>query len=195
MEIADGAPFVIGVTGHRYIAKEDIPVLKRQIRERLAEITDGEADRAVMLNGLAQGADMLCAEAAFELGIAVYAVLPCEKERYIESFDDPEAKNALFGYIKKSKRAFVAPDFEKRGDWLKEHAGVDKNSYEYRQAGIFIAAHSDYLIALWDGKPPKTAYGCGAAEVVQFALEPEKYVLAPCGNKRAVLVWLECRRG
>ena len=91
----DKIPVVVGVTGHRNIVEEDKPKIKEQVIESLKEIQKlcrakkkGEEDTPViMLNALAQGADMLCAEAAFELGIKVYAVLPCEKEKYKLSFD------------------------------------------------------------------------------------------------------------
>ena len=72
-------PVIVGVTGHRNIAAEDRDELKKQITAALGEIKractpdKGEDTPVVMLNAFAQGADMLCAEAAFDMGIDVYA--------------------------------------------------------------------------------------------------------------------------
>ena len=47
-----------------------------------------------MLNAFAQGADMLCAEVAFGMGIAVYAVLPCSEEKYIKVLPMPKTRKS-----------------------------------------------------------------------------------------------------
>lgn len=183
--------FTIGVTGHRNLVGEDRPATMAQITEFLKEILsflkgngkDGKDIPAVMLNAFAQGADMLCAEAAFALGIDVYAVLPCALERYAESFDDEEDKGKLEVYLKKCKGVTIAPDTEKCRERFKAEVGMDDESYEYRQLGIYVARRSDVLIALWDGKPPKVQYGCGTVEVIDFALE-----------SNAAVLWIKCRR-
>ncbi len=202
----DKIPIIIGVTGHRNLVADDKLAIKAQVIESLKEIQNfcksrkkGKEDTPViMLNAFAQSADMLCAEAAFELEIDVYAVLPCEKERYIDSFDDEVNKKNLYGYLAKTKRQFIVPDIEKNKEWIKSSINIDDASYEYRQAGIYIAEHSHILIALWDGKPPKTEYGCGTVEVIEFALEHkflDKDKLFKLGmiNDTAV-IWIKSRR-
>ncbi|MDE7452871.1 MAG: hypothetical protein K2N22_00500 [Clostridia bacterium] len=177
-------PVVVGVTGHRNIVEEDKPAIKAQVIEALKEILALCENRpVVMLNAFAQGADMLCAEAAFELGIEVRAVLPCEKERYINSFDDQKDKSKLFAYLEKTSEQFVSPDIEKCKERYKKAVNMDDESYEYRQLGIYMAEQSHILIALWDGKPPKVEYGCGTVEVIDFALERGK-----------TAVWIKSRR-
>ena len=195
LPIADGgnemAVFTVGVTGHRNLVGEDRPATMAQITESLREIEalakvkgkDGEDISVAMLNAFAQGADMLCAEAAFALGMDVYAVLPCAPEKYVQSFDDEEDKRKLHAYLKKCRSVTVAPDTEKCFERYKAEVGMDDKSYEYRQLGIYIAEHSDVLLALWDGKPPKTKYGCGTVEVIDFASERKKAVM-----------WIKCRR-
>ena len=199
-------PIIVGVTGHRNIVEEDKPLIKSKVIESLKEIRNacrskrkGEADTPViMLNAFAQGADMLCAEAAFELGIDVYAVLPCEKERYIDSFDDEIAKGKLNEYLSKTQRQFVAPDIEKNKSWIKKTTNIDDDSYEYRQLGIYLAEHSHILIALWDGKPPKAEYGCGTVEVIQFALQhnylDKDKLFKPGMINDSAVVWIKSRR-
>lgn len=223
-------PVVVGVTGHRNIVEEDKPALKAKVTECLKEIQDlcrgkrkGEEDTpVVMLNAFAQGSDMLCAEAAFDLGIDVYAVLPCGKEKYKKSFDlyrksaeaagnaaakdfaeaaakDEADKEKLEQYLSDTdgphvQRMIYAPDIETD----RARINLDEESYEYRQLGIYVAEHSHVLLALWDGKPPKGEYGCGTAEVIRFALEhkyPDKDMLFRPGivNDSAVF-WIKSRR-
>ncbi|MDE7330136.1 MAG: DUF4231 domain-containing protein [Clostridia bacterium] len=202
----DKIPIVVGVTGHRNIVDEDITAIKAQVIESLTEIQNlckgkrnGEEDTPViMLNAFAQGADMLCAEAALDLGIEVYAVLPCKEEKYKRSFDlhqstlkkagitsgqeyedalakDEADKKRLDEYLSRVRsqggRVIYSPDIEKNKAWIKKTIDIDDESYEYRQLGIYMAEHSHVLIALWDGKPPQGQYGCGTVEVIKFALE------------------------
>lgn len=199
-------PVIVGVTGHRNIVEEDKPFLKEQVMKSLKEIQElckskekgGEDTPVIMLNAFAQGADMLCAEAAFELGIGVYAVLPCEKEKYVNSFDNATDKAKLDGCLAKTKRQYVAPDIEKNKAWIKKTINIDDDSYEYRQLGIYMAEHSHVLIALWDGKAPKKAYGCGTVEVIKFALEhkflDKDKLFKPGMINDSAVVWIKARR-
>ena len=198
--------FVVGVTGHRNIVKEDMSAIKAQIIASLKEIQsfckgaakDGGDIPVVMLNALAQGADMLCAEAAFELGIAVRAVLPCGLDKYALSFDGEQEKEKLKSCIEKCESVSVAPDKENCRERLKNECNMNDESYEYRQLGIYVAEHSHALIALWDGKSPKTKYGCGTVEVIDFALDGKilnnEHGLKAAHKPESAVVWIKCRR-
>lgn len=192
-------PIVVGVTGHRNIVEDDKPSIKKLVEKSLVEIRELCKDTPViMLNALAQGSDMLCAEAAFELGIDVYALLPCPKEQYILSFDNEMDKNKLYDYLAKAKRTIIAPDVEKNKAWLKRKIDIDDDSYRYRQLGIYMAEHSHVLIALWDGKPPKVQYGCGTVEVIKFALEhnflDKDHMFKPGIINDSAVVWIKSRK-
>lgn len=83
----------MGVAGHKDIDDGDREEHKCEVAAALAEIralcTDnrgGQSTPIIMLNAFAQGADVLCAEVALEMGIDVYAVLPREKSEHIKSF-------------------------------------------------------------------------------------------------------------
>ena len=205
MEQSPKIPIVIGETGHRNLVNEDKPLIRERIKTALEGILkrckstepSGEDTPVIMLNAFAQGADMLCAEVAFELGIDVYALLPCPKEEYIKSFDDEEDKAKLFDYLDRAKRLILAPDMEQNQEWLTTQ-GISKSSYEYRQLGIYMAEHSHILLALWDGKPPKTPFGCGTAEVVNFALDHKyldrEHLFKPCATNDAAVFWVKVRR-
>ena len=205
MEKQEKIPIVVGVTGHRNIVEKDKPFIKAQVLKSLKDIQElcrgkdnTEDTPIVMLNAFAQGADMLCAEAAFEVGIDVYAVLPCPKEKYIRSFDNETDKNKLYDYLEKTKRQIIAPDIEKNKAWLKKNIDISDTSYEYRQLGIYMAEHSHILIALWDGKPPSTQFGCGTVEVIKFALEhkflDEDHLFKPGTINDSAVIWIKSRR-
>ena len=202
-------PIVVGVTGHRNIVEADKPALKEQVIVALKEIQvlckskvkGGEDTPVVMLNAFAEGADILCAEAAFELGIDVYAVFPCEVETYRTSFENPEELVKFDEYCKKVKNSgdfIIAPNIEKNEDWMRQKENIDESSYHYRQLGIYMAEHSHILIALWDGKEPKTKYGCGAVEVVKFALEhsflDKDHLFTPATLNQTAAIWIKARR-
>lgn len=202
-------PIVVGVTGHRNIVEEDKPALKEQVIVALKEIQalckskvkGGEDTPVVMLNAFAEGADILCAEAAFELGIDVYAVFPCEVQRYRKSFENPEELKKFDEYCKKVKNSgdfIIAPDIEKNRKWMQNEDNISDSSYKYRQLGIYMAEHSHILIALWDGKEPKDRYGCGTVEVVKFALEhsflDKDHLFTPATLNQSAAIWIKARR-
>lgn len=198
-------PVVIGVTGHRNIDERDKDELKREVAAALSEIRSacsggsGEGNTPViMLNAFAQGADMLCAEVAFGMGIAVYAILPCSEEKYIKSFTDAEDAEKLRSYLAKSERVMVAPDLEKNAAWLGSEFKMGADDYEYRQAGIYIAEHCHVLLALWDGCPPEKQFGCGTVEVINFALGHKfldgDHLFNPGILNDCAVLWLHARR-
>lgn len=168
-------PVVIGVTGHRNIDERDKDELKREVAAALSEIRSacsggsGEGNTPViMLNAFAQGADMLCAEVAFGMGIAVYAVLPREKSEHIKSFKGESERQKLLACLDGVKKIIVASDIEDNGDWLAEKFNMSAADYAYRQAGIYIAEHSHIVLALWDGKFPENEFECGTFEMIRF---------------------------
>ena len=156
-------PIVVGVTGHRRLREEDLPALRAAVREQLIALQKRcPHSEVLMLNSLAAGADQLCADVAAELGMGLIAALPTEREEYEKSFTDSE--RACFArYCAAAARVFTVPPTE-------TPPPQPDRDFSFRQAGIYISAHSHVLIALWDGKPGKEK-GCGTAEAVAFSLE------------------------
>lgn len=205
MSHTEKIPIIVGVTGHKYIADKDKPRLKEHITDCLEKIQklckcgDGNDTPIIMLNAFAQGADMLCAEAAFDLGIDVCGVLPREEERYINSFDNDTDKKEFKRCLAKAKRVFVAPDMEKNKSWLKKtNSNIDDEGYESRQLGIYIAEHSHILIALWDGTPSTEQFGWDAADVIRFALEHDfldkDHLFKPGKINDSAVLWIKTRQ-
>ena len=157
-------PLVVGVAGHRSIRKGDEETLYAAVKAELEKLKAlCPHTEPVMLCSLAEGADQLCARAAAELNIPLTAVLPLPLEDYETDFAG-EAREELDRCCSLARKVFVAPAAE-----TVPEDGGDRDFY-YRQAGIYIAAHSHVLLVLWDGEPGPMA-ACGTAAAVDFALE------------------------
>ncbi len=155
-------PIIIGVTGHIDLREKDIPRLKGLVRAELLKLkTEYPHSPTVMLSSLAAGADLLCAEVAAELGIALKCPLPMSVDEYRLDFDAVTVTQfeTMLAY---AQEVFIAPNTEPLP------AEVNRD-YHYRQAGIYIAEHSHVLLALWDGSAAKPD-GCGTAETVDFMM-------------------------
>lgn len=155
-------PIIVGVTGHRTLRENDIPALRKAVKQELQKIQAlCPNSRLILMTCLAEGADMLCADVATEMNIPLYASLPMEAEVYSKDF--PAAEKIRFqNHCKRAERVFVTPAIEP------EPAEPSRN-YLFRQADIYVVNHCHVLFALWDGGAP-TLDGCGAAETVQFSL-------------------------
>ena len=162
MDINRTVPIIVGVTGHRTLRENDIPALRKAVKQELQKIQAlCPNSRLILMSCLAEGADMLCADVATEMSIPLYASLPMEAEVYSKDF--PTAEKIRFqDHCKRAERVFVTPAIEP------EPAEPSRN-YLFRQADIYVVNHCHVLFALWDGGEPKLD-GCGAAETVQFSL-------------------------
>ena len=156
-------PIVIGATGHRAIREGDRAALKQAVKEELLKLRQlCPNSRMLMLSALAEGGDLLCAEAAAELGIGMIAALPRPQGDYERDFS-PEALERFRFHCKRAEQVFVAP-------WTEEPpVDGERRDFTFRQAGIYVAQHCHVLLALWDGGPGSQA-ACGTAEAVEFAL-------------------------
>lgn len=153
---------IIGVTGHRDLSNVNIDSFKLIIKQELEKIALKCPNTEIkLLTSLAEGADQLCAEVALELGINIIVPLPMEVNDYVKDFQD-ESLVKFNNLLSKAERSFVIPCVENNREINRD--------YKYRQAGIYIAEHSNCLLALWDGSKPKEN-GCGTAEVVDMVLK------------------------
>ena len=163
MERDNRIPIMIGVTGHRSIRKEEQDAIYQAVRAELEKLKQTYPDSPFcMLSSLAEGGDLLCAEAAYELKIPILAALPVPMEVYEKDFSAP-ARERLHFHCKRAEDVFVVPAAEPEPE-----QGISRD-YLFRQAGIYVASHSHILLAVWDGGPG-TAAACGTAAAVDFAL-------------------------
>ncbi len=167
-------PVVAGVTGHRDLREEDLPLLKEAVRAELRKIKEQcPHSPLLLLSSLAEGADQICARTALEEGWDISAALPMPLEEYEKDFQG-RALEELRALCASAREVFTAPETEPRRE------GRD---YCYRQAGIYVAEHCHVLLALWDGAPAK-ADGCGTAETVEFRLRRTYLTSSESGLQR-----------
>lgn len=183
MKAETSIPIVVGVTGHRAIRAQDRAAINQAVVAELEKLRAlSPHSPLVMLNSLAEGADLLCADAAEKLGIPLFAALPRERADYERDFS-PEELKRFAHHCARAVQVFVAPDTEPvpLGGVSREH--------QFRQAGIYITAHCHLLLALWDGAPGTS--GCGTAEAVDFALNgsynPASGAALRSGSNEAVI--------
>ncbi|MBQ6465955.1 MAG: hypothetical protein IJJ43_06780 [Oscillospiraceae bacterium] len=156
-------PIVVGVTGHRTIREQDRSALYAAVKHELKKLQElCPHSPLVLLCSLAEGGDLLCADAAEDLGIALIAALPTEREVFVRDLS-PAALERFEHHCARAEDLFVIPPTEA----LPENGPT--RAYLFRQAGIYISAHSHVLLALWDGGEGTQA-ACGTAEAVDFAL-------------------------
>lgn len=157
-------PIAVGITGHRNLSFADEGALKAAVGKELNNLKELYPNSPlVLLTSLAEGGDLLCADCAKDLGIPMSVVMPYEKEAYIKNYS-AEDKARFNAHLAAATEVFGAPEIELRKE------GEAEYDYWFRQAGIYVAEHSQVQIALWDGCEPKTEHGCGTAEAVDFSL-------------------------
>ena len=162
--------FRLGVTGHRSeMLGMNEPAIAARIEQAVGRIgaavrdmpaPPGErianADPSLaMISALADGADQIAARAALETGYRLCAVLPFPRGATRQSL--PDDARIEFDFLAGS------------ADWLIELAGDPSEPLEaYINVGRATLDHSDLLLAVWDGMPPRGRGGTG--EVVQMAV-------------------------
>ena len=174
-------PLLIGVTGHINLREEDRGVLYGAVIGELKKLREKYPHTPLkMLNSLAAGADLLCADAAEEMRIPLTAPLPMEQGEYEKDFSAQELEHFRH-HLHLAESVFVAPSAE---------AEEKDRESGYRQAGIYIAEHAHLLLALWDGKT-NTDARAGTAATVSFALngdrEPEEGIPVSSAGNTAVI--------
>ena len=160
------------MTGHRadVLPTGNLGALRERIREILLLVDErGEAllereqecfaslpPQRRFVSPIADGADQEAAEVAIELGWELQVILPFDRERYRASLANHGARERFDALIECAACVLELP-----GDTVRE---LDS----YVMTGRATVAHSDMLIAVWDGLPPRGRGGTG--EVVQYAL-------------------------
>lgn len=161
--MAKKGTITIGVTGHRYINMRD-KILMKRIRDELRFIKDLHPESEfVLLSGLAEGADRLVVKVALkELKAKLIAVLAVPEEFFLMDFAGAKSKRAFKTMLSRADTIITAPLLSKRA-W---QSYTPSRNNQYAWIGAFIAMNSNYLIALWDGKPARGRGG--TAEVVRW---------------------------
>jgi len=175
-------PLIIGVTGHRDLVPEDIGAIERQVRALLDELRGAFPGRPLrILSPLAEGADRLVALIAEEQGIELVVPMPMPESQYAKDFESSRSW-AEFGRLTRyARETLVLPLAPGCTSASIADYGHDRNR-QYAEAGAWVAAHSDVLLALWDGKTTGDLGGTG--HVVQFRRTGTMPDYLPCFVER-----------
>jgi hypothetical protein len=144
------SPLVIGVSGHRDLHVDAVPLINRRVDEFLADLRRRLPDTELrIMTGMAQGADLLVARAAVKAGWMVDAVLPMPLERYIEDFgaESGAALRALLAEPAVTCTVLAAPP----GSDPDAPHGAGRAMF-YANLTHVLTAKCNLLLALWDGR-------------------------------------------
>jgi hypothetical protein len=137
----------IGVTGHRSL--KDIGAITQEIDAALKQIREIYPAPFVVFSALAQGADRLVVQRAYDLlGATLKAVLPLDQADYTADFSEYENLAEFLELLALADEVIELPPTPSRED-------------AYEAAGHYILEHVDLLIAVWDGRPPRGQGGTG----------------------------------
>ncbi|MDR0863422.1 MAG: hypothetical protein LBO74_00640 [Candidatus Symbiothrix sp.] len=155
-------PITIGITGHRHLPPESLPSIQQELKSFYEKIKHQHPSTEItVLSSLAEGADMLCAKMALEMGFRLIVPLPMDAQEYRKDFSK-EVAAAFDRLLTKAAQVFVVVPEEPKP----EHC---ERGFYYRQAGIYVARHCDILLAIWDGMEKETPDGAGTYETIKLA--------------------------
>jgi hypothetical protein len=178
-------PLIVGVTGHRDLRDEDVPALEARVTDVFRGLrAQCPGTPLILLTPLAEGGDRLVTRVALRLrddgwSIRVIAPLPMPRQLYEQDFRLADAAESASLAEFRDLLTRVDEWFElplAPGTTAHDVGGDGTiRDKQYERLGAFVAAHSQVLVALWDGRPSEKT---GAtARVVDFALNglPAEY--------------------
>jgi hypothetical protein len=153
--VMQSIPVVVGVSGHRDLVDADLPAIRCQVVEALARIERMTPNSThLLISALAEGADQLVAEVAFERGWEVVALLPMVLDDFIEDFETESAQQRFRSLLDGCFAIRMLP--EGQLDPVITH----RCDQQYRDQGTELARQAQVVIVLWDGQPaPPNAVG------------------------------------
>jgi hypothetical protein len=159
-------PLVVAVTGHRDLVAEEIPVIRRLVKDFLRDLMERHGDRILrIMSALAEGADRLVAEEALALGFELVVPLPMPRQLYVQDFETEGSVEEFDLLAGRAAERYELPLGE--GVTLEGLSRLpDVRARQYAQHGVFLCAHCHILLALWDGKPSSELGGTG--QIVRF---------------------------
>ncbi|MBU6469413.1 MAG: hypothetical protein KGQ68_01830 [Gammaproteobacteria bacterium] len=159
-------PLVIGVTGHRDLAPDDIPRIRESLAALFACLRKQYPHTPLrLLSPLAEGADRLVAKVALEHGAELVVPLPMREAEYRKDFPDTLSE---FDALKaRATIVYTLPPPVEAPNEAADLSGSCRDAC-YESVGLHIVKHSQLIVALWDGTP--AADRGGTAHIVEYAL-------------------------
>ena len=179
--IKEPIPFriTIGVTGHRKITKsEKLCQSLNNIFEKIMDTHSDSGQRKVklcVLTSLAEGSDRIVAEAAldFDSDTVIKTILPLSIDDYCNDFSNNESKKQFFTLMESSRFPLTLRESAIDREYP-ENLRHEARLKAYEMAGRYVVDHSDVMIAIYDGLPPRGKGGTG--EIVQYAKEIKRTI-------------------
>ncbi len=159
-----GVPLLVGVVGHRDLVPDEVPAIRDAVEQLLRALRQAQPDvRIKLLSAQAEGADLLVADVAHELGIEVIALLPFPAAQCRAELTS-DAARALFD------RTMVGAQKLEITPAVGTVAGIltqpdETRDRQFERAGDLIALHSSLMIAVWDGR--ETEHRAGTARSIE----------------------------
>jgi hypothetical protein len=150
-KFAGNSPFMVGVSGHRDLDPAERPRLQNAVRNFVHQLKEHLPDTELrMVVGMAEGADLLVADAALDLRVPVEAVLPMPLDQYAADF---EADN-----LARLKDLLRHPDVRcvelvsgVPDRAVARHSSAQRDAM-YANLTDTLIRRSSLLLALWDGQ-------------------------------------------
>ena len=156
---------MIGVVGHRDLVPDELPAIRLAVEKVLRALQEQKGEVQIqLLSSMAEGADLLVADVARELGIEVIALLPFSAAQCRADLDTEEAR-ATFDQIMVHAERLELPLSEQAPASDVAHNGATRDR-QFQRAGAIIARYCSLLIAIWDGQ--ETEHVAGTARVVNY---------------------------
>lgn len=157
-------PLLVGVVGHRDLLPGEVPAIRVAAGRLLRAIRDRQPDVPVkLLSAQAEGADLLVADIAHELGIGIVAVLPYSGSQCRADLTSDGARAAFDRTMARAERLELAPAADGHAD--DPELARELRDRQFERAGDLIALHSSLLIAVWDGLD--TEHRAGTAQSIK----------------------------
>ena len=80
MSDSSAIPLLVGVVGHRDLLPQEMPAIRAETLRLLRALREAQPEvRVMLLSAQAEGADLVAADVAQELGIGIVALLPFDE--------------------------------------------------------------------------------------------------------------------
>jgi hypothetical protein len=160
----------IGVTGHRPhrlapAVADDLPRQCEQVFAAIAALAERAHDPLLhapeppllrIISPIAEGADRIVAQAGLSWGADLQCPLPFDADEYSKDFESEGSREEFYALLARASAVFEA-------DGRRDAADA-----AYENAGRMVIEQSDFLIAIWDGKP--AAGRGGTTQIVDEAI-------------------------
>lgn len=155
-------PLLVGVTGHRDLRADELPVLEKSVKDILANLRSRfPSTPIVVLSPLAEGADQLVAKIALDFRLPLAVPLPMPANVYQADFQTSEQRQNFRDLLNHASGHQVLP-FVTNVDIDQILQPGPERDLQYAQVGEWLAEKSNVLIAIWDGVDNEKIGGTGS---------------------------------